>query len=112
MKRTFLFAAATGLALAVIAPADAKTTTAHAVHVSYRDLDLSTTDGNARLLHRIQLAAERVCDVNHGPQPLTWRIASDRCVNQTMDRAVADVNSPMLTAMHEGRTAPVIVAAR
>lgn len=70
------------------------------VHVSYTDLDLSTTKGVNSLYRRIQRAAAQYCD------DLQWhtgsRIASghEACVADAVGNTVRKLNVPALTAYH------------
>lgn len=73
------------------------------ITVSYDDLNLNSKAGAAVLLARISAAAERVC----GPQPSLLDLGSqqvyDRCVKETMDRAVADVGAPLVAELYRGQ---------
>jgi UrcA family protein len=73
--------------------------TASAV-VRYHDLDLSSSAGIRTLYGRIQNAAWRVC-LQVVP---SWNgIENTKCRQTAVDEAVAKVNKPALTAMHEGK---------
>lgn len=69
--------------------------------VGFRDLDVYSPDGARILFHRINVAAEDVCN----PDRLTaghlreYRDLQDYmdCKNNAIDLAVADVNSPALS---------------
>ena len=78
------------------------------VGVSFRDLDLSTASGVAKLHIRIQAAARSVCQYEpSSPREQTvWQF----CVRPTVDAAVAKVNNPLLTALHSGHSSPVVTA--
>ena len=70
--------------------------------VAYPDLDISRPQGAKALLHRIRNAASIVC-AGGLSQPLQNTSRSYRkCVADAANRAVADVNSPMVTALHSG----------
>jgi UrcA family protein len=75
--------------------------------VSFRDLDLNTQAGAAELYRRIQGAARRVCFPLYDATSVWWhpRIWQN-CVRPTVDAAVAKVNNPLLTALHNGRGSP------
>ena len=81
--------------------------TPRGIKVSYADLDLSTAAGAATLYSRIRGAARQVC----GPEGVLdyhmrgWK----RCFNGAVSNAVAKVNSPRLTALHEGKS-PAVTA--
>lgn len=88
----------TGVAQAQTAP---KQVTAH---VSYADLDISTEDGASTLLKRIKTAAKEACGPDPVMSPLTPAAPTryDRCVKETSDNAVADVNAPLVVALYTG----------
>jgi UrcA family protein len=75
--------------------------------VSYSDLDLSTQAGAATLYNRIRGAARQVC----GYEGVTYTDHSSwkRCFNGAVGNAVTKVNSPRLTALHEGKS-PTVTA--
>jgi UrcA family protein len=70
------------------------------VEVSFRDLDLNTQSGAAKLYRRIQVAARSVCQY----EPTSPREQSiwQYCVRPAVDAAVAKVNNPLLTELHSG----------
>ena len=76
--------------------------------VSFRDLDLHTQSGAAKLYRRIQGAAQRVC----GYEATLVKAQSiwEHCVRPTVNAAVAKVNNPQLTALHTGRSSPAATA--
>ena len=113
MKRSILLAlaAAATLSLAFTAPASADSFQ-RGERVSYADLNLSTQDGARTLLARIHRAADRVCFVANGPQPLDLHIARRECVNDAVGRAVARLDIPTVTAMYQGGSAPTVIASR
>jgi UrcA family protein len=78
------------------------------VEVSFRDLDLNTPSGAAKLYRRIQAAARSVCQY----EPTSPREQSiwQYCVRPTVDAAVAKVNNPLLTELHSGHSSPVVTA--
>jgi UrcA family protein len=72
--------------------------------VSFKDLNLNTPEGAAVLYGRIKRAANEVC--GH------WEIvdlsqihAVQTCISGAVSRAVAQVNSPMLTSLYNEKTA-------
>jgi UrcA family protein len=74
------------------------------VQVHYGDLDLSRVDGAARMLHRIERAASRAC----GGRP-DGRDRQDlgfyrMCVSAAADEAVANLNAPLVTALHRSES--------
>ena len=78
------------------------------VEVSFRDLDLNTPSGAAKLYRRIQAAARNVCQYEPtSPRAQTiWQY----CVRPTVNAAVANVNSPLLTELHSGHSSPAVTA--
>jgi UrcA family protein len=63
--------------------------------VRYGDLDLSTTEGSARLYRRLTHAAQQVCPQVQ-PKDLGDYIRSRDCQVEAIRRAVRDIDSPML----------------
>ena len=80
----------------VVATAWADPSGTRSTEVSFRDLDLNTQSGAAKLYRRIQGAAQRVC----GYEPTLAQAQSiwQHCVLPTIDAAVAKVNNPQITA--------------
>ena len=78
------------------------------VEVSFRDLDLTTPSGAAKLYRRIQAAARTVCqyEPTSPKAPTVWHY----CVLPTVNAAVAKVSSPLLTELHSGHSSPVVTA--
>jgi UrcA family protein len=77
------------------------------ITVSFRDLDLSSLAGATALYQRIQAAAKQVCGRPGGDlvEHMVWKA----CYRHATAEAVGKVNSPLLTAVHSGRT-PEITA--
>jgi UrcA family protein len=73
--------------------------------VSYADLDLSKAEGARTLLYRIDRAARRACGPEPTYSPLLPRAASfyRGCVIDAAGAAVARIDAPLLTAMHDER---------
>jgi UrcA family protein len=78
------------------------------VEVSFRDLDLNTPSGAAKLYRRIQAAARSVCQY----EPTSPRENSiwQHCVRPTVDAAIAKVNNPLLTELHSGPSSTAVTA--
>lgn len=72
------------------------------VHVKYGDLNLATTAGATALYQRIRGAADRVCGVPD-TQELARLARAKVCAAQTVAEAVAAVDAPVLTGVHEAR---------
>jgi UrcA family protein len=74
--------------------------------VSYGELDLSKPAGAEILYKRIKRAANTVCSVYESPMPWNF-VARNRCIQTAVDEAVAKVNAPLLTALHDNKTTRV-----
>ena len=62
--------------------------------VSYADLNLESKADATTLLSRITSAARSVCGVrNAGPMPIEFRVRLERCADQAIARAVADIDA-------------------
>ena len=84
--------------------ADASVTEgSHSYLVRYADLDLSKTAGAAAVYSRISHAARIVCQSLDG-RPLDMAVKYRSCLQQAVAKAVADVNSPLVSQYHESRT--------
>ncbi|MBV6423027.1 MAG: hypothetical protein NAOJABEB_00816 [Steroidobacteraceae bacterium] len=68
--------------------------------VFYGDLNLSSPAGAGVLYARIKAAAKQVCP-GYGERTISARDARNACIAQTVDKAVADVNRPLLSALHK-----------
>jgi UrcA family protein len=71
--------------------------------VRFKDLNLSNTEGAAVLYGRIKSAANEVCGKRD-----RFELSQSRtipiCINDAVSRAVAQVNSPMLTSLYNAKT--------
>jgi UrcA family protein len=114
LKITSLAAAALALA-ALSQPASAgDRTMERSVTISYADLNLSSPDGARVLYKRIKQAARTAC----GPEPrgivlefyprAQWQHKS--CIRKAVENAVASLDNPMVTAVHEGGPLPIQIA--
>jgi UrcA family protein len=79
--------------------------------VNFADLDLTRSAGVTVLYARIKSAAGEVC------QPVNARevesvMRSNRCTQQAIARAVADVNAPALTSYYLAKTGQAITLAQ
>lgn len=72
--------------------------------VVYSDLNLSTQEGARALLKRLDYAAKRVCGTEPSRSPLQPKLimAYERCVSDAVDASVAQVNAPLVVALHTG----------
>jgi len=75
--------------------------------VSYADLDISKPAGAKILYSRIQAAANQVCDFGAYWEMSTRQMQRD-CVKGVIDKAIKDVDSPALSALHS--TNPIHLA--
>ena len=107
-KQPFRFLALVAICLLGVATASADPGGTRSTEVSFRDLDLNTQSGAARLYRRIQGAAQRVCgyEATLSQAQTIWQ----HCVLPTVDAAVAKVNNPLLTALHTGHSSPAVTA--
>src|SRR5450631_566590 len=80
--------------------------------VKYGDLDLTRSPGAATLYSRIQTAARAVCEPATSSGARDAPLLARRCMDQSVTRAVADVNAPALTSYHLTKTKQMITLAR
>jgi UrcA family protein len=76
---------------------------APSVHVRISDLDLSKPQGSETLYRRLRTAARVVCytyEDRLGVRDFAWKA----CVDQALDRAVAEVANAQLSAIHLAQT--------
>jgi UrcA family protein len=71
--------------------------------VRFSDLDITKSDGAKVLYSRIRAAARDVCELSTGTDPIL-RGATKACIEKAVDKAVKDVNAPMLTYLRFGST--------
>src|SRR5690242_18162139 len=83
------------------APAADRSDSLRSQTVSYRDLNLNTIEGATILYQRIRGAASAVCGGDAGRRLEEWQ-AYNGCFKHAIAQAVVKVNSPMLTAVHNG----------
>jgi UrcA family protein len=69
--------------------------------VRFSDLNISNSDGAKTLYNRIHAAARDVCEKSTGTDPIL-KAAYKGCVETAIDKAVKDVNAPMLTQLRFG----------
>lgn len=105
MKRFVLaLGLATALGAAPLAAEEITTDQAHAVPVRFADLDLSQPQDAAALLSRLQVATARACSASEIPRPAPSALrAIEECRAEAMDAAVARINAPELTRLHQAR---------
>ncbi len=83
------------------------------IAVNYTDLNIGQPVGAAELIARMHAAATQAC----GPAPDVRELVRSRayrqCISDSVARAVADVNSPVVTQLFHGSVNPgLAVAAR
>jgi len=71
--------------------------------VRFSDLDITKSDGAKVLYSRILAAARDVCALSTGSDPIL-RPAVKGCIDKAVDKAVKDVNAPLLTQLRFGGT--------
>jgi UrcA family protein len=89
-----LLGAAAGVTTAATPAADGP-----AIAVKYKDLDLNTREGSVTLYKRIADAASEVCSFADN-RDLAAVAQSRACRRAAIDRAVNDLHSPQLAAVH------------
>jgi UrcA family protein len=80
--------------------------------VKYGDLDLARSAGAATLYSRIQNAANAVCEPAMSLGARGSTLLSRHCVDESIARAVADVNAPALTSYYVSKTKRPLTLAR
>jgi UrcA family protein len=78
-----------------------------AERVDYSDVNLASVRGQRTLLRRLHAAARRVCQVPSGRVRLEEMRAAQRCVSDSLGKAVGAVGHPEVTALFESRTLSV-----
>jgi UrcA family protein len=71
--------------------------------VSFKDLNLSSTEGAGVAYRRIKSAANEVCG-ERDRFNLSQSHVIQTCIDQAVSRAVAQVNSPMLTSLYNAKS--------
>src|SRR5258708_5755211 len=71
--------------------------------VRFSDLDITKSDGAKALYSRIRAAAQDVCGLSTGTDPIQ-RMATKGCIDKAVDKAVKEVNAPLLTQLRFGTT--------
>jgi UrcA family protein len=69
--------------------------------VKFADLNITSQAGAKVLYGRIRAAARDVCRDSSGGDPI-GRLAVSACIEKAIDKAVKDVNSPVLTSLRFG----------
>jgi UrcA family protein len=103
MKREILSACA-ALSLAGLSFAARPTEALPSELVRYADLNLDSSDGQIALYRRIARAAARVCNQAQGVNKLVVPRTLRTCRANALDRAIAELDVPALSALHDSRT--------
>jgi UrcA family protein len=101
--------------IALAAPAFAQSdSTGDILHakIAYSPASLSTNDGAAAMWARIRQASVTVCGGQPDVRLLDQRVAFDKCRRETIARTVGALNAPLVTAMANHQTAPVMLAGK
>jgi UrcA family protein len=104
----------TKLAAALITVATFAGTVAHAddkvpsLTVRYADLNLNSAEGAATLYKRILIAARTVCPGDESDRQLRPISVRPSCTDQSVARAVSQVNSSALNAYYNAKTGHVV----
>ena len=72
------------------------------VAVSYADLDLTRVEGVKTLSSRLGRAVDKVCGRKSDTASMTMRRKIATCRTESMNRAVAAIDAPLLTAFYQG----------
>ena len=78
--------------------------------VHFTDLDLTRASGARALYQRIRSAAEEVCVPPIASDPCA-AADSRPCIEAAIERAVSDVNSPLLTDYYRSKRGPPVLIA-
>ena len=102
MKRFLVAALASGVSLLLGAPALAQSPSEKPLTsvVHFSDLDLTRAEGARVLLGRLQHAARTVCSPAADARDLKRISLYESCLKESMDRAVADVHAPLVSALY------------
>ena len=75
------------------------------VVVTFSDLDLTSTAGNKVLYARLSNAAERSCGNSPATRDLLTKSQFRSCVDKALNRAVDEIGTRELQALHRDNTA-------
>jgi UrcA family protein len=99
-----------GVSSMALADQEATAKTAESsMRIAFSDLDLSKPDDVAELYARIKSGARLVCIDSSSPWDAKRTETIQRCYSAVVDDAVAQVNQPKLTALHQQKSPPVLV---
>jgi UrcA family protein len=97
MTRSILLATAVLASVFAAQTASAYPRETQTLSVSTRGIDLDNHADAVRFYERLKVAADTVCDSRM--VDLSARLSDKRCARDALDRAVHDVNAPLVTAM-------------
>jgi UrcA family protein len=106
------FVSAIAFGFAAAAPASAQDFVGPDQRVSYSDLNLDHRAGALAMLQRLERATARACGDRVGTIPLAFRVRIERCIDEKMSQAVAEVGHSGLSSLYYGRNPEIIVASR
>jgi UrcA family protein len=81
------------------------------VKVSIADLNMASEAGARTALARIQYAADRACGGDVSDQTLGEQMQFRSCARQAVERTIASINQPALTAVSQGRHVTAMASA-
>lgn len=92
------------IAFSVPAIASAEELKGRSEKVSYSDLNVDKQSGAQVLYRRLQIASKRVCGVESIKNAGSVRAMTEqrRCYRNALDQAVATIDNPTLTRIHQG----------
>ena len=81
------------------------------VKVSLADLNMASEAGAQTALARIRFAANQACGGDLSDQTLGEQMQFRSCAKQAVQRAIASINQPALTAVSRGRHVTTMASA-
>ena len=91
--------------------ADADPDAPISIRLGYADLNLTTAAGASAMLQRIKAAASQACGAEPDIKDLRRATLYNRCRTQTVARALATLNAPLVTALADG-SSPLLLSRR
>lgn len=101
-----------GALSAAAIPAHASDTQQISTTVRLGDLDLTSSDGAQAAMSRIHRAAREICGPDPDVREFDSRRLYNQCVDQAVDRAVASLDMPMVTAASARNERPIRLAVK
>jgi len=96
-----VFALAVGVTLGLGAAQAGQAATGHEqTSVQFGDLDLHSQAGAERVIARLQAGADKVCGERPGLRDVARSGEYRQCVRHAMGDAVAQLNSPLVSALY------------